>query len=95
MPGVYKRLKDAVLDCIKHVRFDRDARSVFKTERVQNVLDSVMSMIMRALELITQYYSQSFFSESSLVPPCHDSFLSVLRTSTFEPRGCGRSHRES
>ena len=64
MPEAYDRLKITALDCIGHVRFDQDARTVFKTARVRNVLDSVMSTIMATLELITQYYSQAVFSAS-------------------------------
>ena len=64
MSAVYERLKEAALDCIKHVRFDQDARRAFKSDGVRNVLDSVMSMIMAALKLITQYYSQAVFSAS-------------------------------
>ena len=85
MSDAYERLKLAALDCIKSVRFDQDARTVFRTGRVRNVLDSVMSSTMNVLELIALYYSQSFFSASVLPPPCVKSLLRVFRTGTFEP----------
>ena len=43
MPAEYASLKDVALKCMYNVRFDEDASNVFKTPRVQEALEEVMT----------------------------------------------------
>ena len=51
-------LKEVALECIQHIRFDEDARSVFDSERVRAQLGLVMDLVIRALGLISRYFSK-------------------------------------
>lgn len=55
---IYERLSEVTLDCIQQVRFDEDARKVFTTKAVQDSLRSIQDSVIRALELISAYYSK-------------------------------------
>ena len=67
LPKEYASLKDVALKCIYNVRFDGDARDVFKTPRVQEALNDVMTLTIKALECIAIYYSKSKLSKCMLV----------------------------
>ena len=56
-PEIFKALCEASLDCVKEAKFDEEAQKVFKTEAVQDVLQSTMRTSISALELISRYYS--------------------------------------
>ena len=49
-------LKDAAVDCLATIRFDDDAKKVFNSARVRNGLNTVLELVIRALELISRYY---------------------------------------
>ena len=55
-------LKEVALECIQHIRFDEDARSVFDSERVRAQLGLVMDLVIRALGLISRYFSKPYLS---------------------------------
>ena len=60
-------LKAAVQDCLEYIKFDEEARKAFKSEFVCNLLTEMMSATLKALELISQYYSRRRISASFLV----------------------------
>ena len=55
-------LKEVALECIQHIRFDEDARSVFDSERVRAQLGLVMDLVIKALGLISRYFSKQYLS---------------------------------
>ena len=57
-------LKAAVQDCLEYIKFDEEARKAFKSEFVCNLLREMMSLTLKALELISQYYSRRRISAS-------------------------------
>ena len=59
IPKLYATLKAAVTECIDHVRFDEEAKKVFTSDLVRTLLREVMSLVLRSLELIKRYYTQS------------------------------------
>ena len=63
MPTVYTTLKNVALKCLGNIRFDMDARKVFATPRVREVLNDVMAHTIKALECIAIYYSKGKLSE--------------------------------
>ena len=67
MPAEYASLKDVALKCMYNVRFDEDASNVFKTPRVQEALDEVMTLSIKALECITRYYSKNKLSKRTFM----------------------------
>ena len=60
---MYTALKDVALECLDNVRFDGDARNVFMTPRVQEALNDVMALTIKALEYIAVYYSKGKLSK--------------------------------
>ena len=78
----------AALDCIEEAKFDDEAQKVFKTEAVQDSLQSAMNTIISALELISRYYSKARGRES-LVTRHATLFYFLLSTR------CGPDHRRS
>ena len=81
MPAAYTSLKDAALECIDNVKFDEDARKVFKTARVQEALDVVMALTIKTLEYISSYLSKSKLGEHILVLPVALYSLSLQNVS--------------
>ena len=67
MPAEYASLKDVALKCMYNVRFDEDASNVFKTPRVREALDEVMTLSIKALECIAVYYSKNKLSKYMLM----------------------------
>ena len=63
LPTEYASLKDVALKCLHNVKFDEDASHVFKTLRVREALDEVMTLTIEALECITIYYSKNKLSK--------------------------------
>ena len=59
----YTKLKDVASDCLHRIHFNEDAKRFFETERVRNQLQSMMDLVIRTLELISQYYSKPRYSE--------------------------------
>ena len=55
----YKKLRAAALDCIEEARISHEAEKVFKSEAVQDALHSSMQTVIRALEIISRYYSNA------------------------------------
>ena len=62
VPAAYVELRGVALDCIQHIRFDEDARSVFETERVRRQLKCVMDLVIEVLEMISRYLAKSIIS---------------------------------
>ena len=58
-PEIFETLCAASLECIKEAKFDGEAQAVFKTDAVQDVLKSAMRTSIKALELISRYYSSN------------------------------------
>ena len=67
IPMAYMTLREASLECIQHVRFDEDAKSVFETERVRTQLEIVMGLVIKTLELVAQYFAKPMISTLSLL----------------------------
>ena len=67
MSTEYASLRDVALKCMRNVRFDEDASKVFKTPRVQEALDEVMTLTINALECITIYYSKNKLSKCAFM----------------------------
>ena len=67
IPKRYQDLRAAASECISHIRLDEDARKVFETNSVRDLLRSSMAQVIRALELISRYYSGSHISEFALL----------------------------
>ena len=87
LPTVYAALKHVGLTCLDNIRFDADARSVFKTHRVHEALNNVMGLSIRALEYISEYYSKGKLSE------CIRMASVIARSSTI--RALHLEHRRS
>ena len=62
VPQVYGTLKTIATKCLSQIEFTEDAKKVFHSDRVQRQLKAVMRLIIEALELISHYYSKSFYS---------------------------------
>ena len=58
-PEVFKTLCAASLECIKEAKFDDEAQEVFKTDTVQDALKTAMRTSIKALELVSRYYSSN------------------------------------
>ena len=67
IPRPYAVLKTAAQECVKYIKFDEEARDAFKSEFVRKLLSEVMSATLKALELISQYYSRRRISASFLL----------------------------
>ena len=80
---MYAALKHVALKCLDNIRFDSDARSVFKTPRVQEALNDVMVLTIRALEYIAIYYSKGKLSEC-IPMGSMKALLSTIRTPHLE-----------
>ena len=62
IPSEYRTLKQFAMECIERVEKYDDAKNVFKTERVQTLLRSLMDLLIESLLAISQYYSKRFWS---------------------------------
>ena len=89
LPTVYAALKHVALKCLDNIRFDSDARSVFKTPRVQEALNDVMVLTITALEYIAKYYSKGRLSAYTVVTSMMTCSFTIRASHLERRRGEG------